>query len=246
MKVEGSVALVTGANRGIGAVFVRELLARRVKKVYAAARDVGALTELIASDSRVVALPLDVTDETQVHAATTQAKDLTLLINNAGVAGWQGALSAPNLVIARNEMEVNYFGVLSLSRAFAPILAHNGGGAIINVLTMLSLVTLPAAGTYSASKAAALALTRSLRAELKAQHTLIVGSLPVQVETAMGQPMPEPRLSPKEVAVDTLDAVENGIEEVFPGVLSRDVAAAFAENPKAVQAKLSEFLPAVH
>ncbi|MFW7269963.1 SDR family oxidoreductase [Gluconacetobacter sp. Hr-1-5] len=245
MNVKGSVALVTGANRGIGAEFVRELLRRGVKKVYAAARDADELGALVELDSRVIAVTLDVTNEAQVHAAAGRARDITLLINNAGVAGWQGALSAPDLSVARNEMEVNYFGVLSLSRTFAPILAQNGGGTIVNMLSMLALVTLPAAGTYSASKAAALALTRSLRAELKQRGTLVVGSFPVQVETAMGQALPKPRLSPQEVVAETLDAVDRGIEEVFPGALSRDVAKAFSTDPKAVQAKLSESLPVV-
>jgi short-subunit dehydrogenase len=246
MKVEGSVALVTGANRGIGAVFVRELLQRGARKVYAAARDVGALKDVEASDSRVIALPLDVTNEEQVRAAAVQAKDVTLLINNAGYAGWEGVLSAPDLSVARDEMEVNYFGVLALSRAFAPIVQQNGGGAIINLASMLSLVTLPAAGTYSASKAATLALTRSLRAELKSSGILVIAALPVQVETAMGQALPEPRLSPEEVVTDTLDAIDRGVEEVFPGVLSRNVAEAFAADPKAVQVQLSGFLPAGH
>ncbi len=246
MKVEGSVALVTGANRGIGTAFVQGLLQRGAKKVYAAARDVGALKELAASDPRVIALPLDVTNDAQARAAAERAQDLTLLINNAGVAGMQGALSAPDLSVAREEMEVNYFGVLRMSRMFAPILARAGGGAIVNVLSMLSLVTLPAAGTYSASKAAALALTRSLRAELKRQGTAVIAVLPVQVDTAMGQGLPEPRLKPEDVALDTLDGVERGTEEVFPGALTRNVVDAFAADPKAVQAHLSAMLPAVN
>jgi NAD(P)-dependent dehydrogenase (short-subunit alcohol dehydrogenase family) len=119
MKIEGSVALVTGANRGIGEVFVRELLHRGARKVYAGARDVAALGSVAARESRVVPIQLDVTNADQVRAAVAQAQDLTLLINNAGVAGWQGALSAPDLAVARDEMEVNYFGVLLISRAFA-------------------------------------------------------------------------------------------------------------------------------
>lgn len=244
MKIEGSVALVTGTNRGIGEVFVRELLHRGAKKVYAGARDIAALKALAARESHVIPIQLDVTDAEQVRAAAAQAQDLTLLINNAGAAGWQGALSAPDLAVARDEMEVNYFGVLLMSRAFAPVLARNGGGAVVNILTMLSLLTLPAAGTYSASKAAALALTRSLRAELKSQGTAVIATLPVQVDTAMGQPMPEPRLKPEEVVLDTLDGVEREAEEVFPGALSRNVAEAFAADPKAVQAQLSAVLPA--
>ncbi|KDM66094.1 SDR family oxidoreductase [Acidiphilium sp. JA12-A1] len=245
MKIEGSVALVTGANRGIGEIFVRELLRRGAKKVYAGARDIASLGAVVTNDRRIVPLEVDVTNPDQVDGAVATAQDLTLLINNAGMAGWQGVLSAPDVKIARDEMEVNYFGVLLMSRAFAPILAANGGGAIVNILSMLSLVTLPAAGTYSASKAAALALTRSLRAELKHRGTAVIATLPVQVETAMGQPLPEPRLKPEEVVLDTLDGVERGTAEVFPGALTRNVAEAFEASPKAVQAQLSEMLPAM-
>ena len=113
-------------------------------------------------------------------------------------------------------MDVNYFGVLSLSKAFAPVLAKVSESSIVNVLSFLSLVTLPSAGTYSASKAAGLAASRSIRAELLAQGTQVVVTMPVQVETDMGRSLPEPRLQPLDVVSETLDAVEAGVEEVFP------------------------------
>src|SRR4051812_30017505 len=169
MKIANSIALVTGANRGIGAAFVAELLKRGASKVYVAARDTTALSSLVASgDKRLVPLPLDVTDPDQVAAAASVAKDVTLLINNAGVAGFDGAISASSTDAARREMDVNYFGTMDMARAFAPVLGANGGGGMVNMLSMLSLVTLPVAATYSASKAAALSLTRSVRAELAA------------------------------------------------------------------------------
>lgn len=153
-------------------------------------------------------------------------------------------LSPPGCSIARQEMDVNYFGLLSLSQAFAPILAKVPQSSIVNVLSFLSLVTLPLAGTYSASKAAGLAASRSIRAELLAQGTKVVVTMPVQVETDMGRSLPEPRLQPLEVVSETLDAVEAGVEEVFPGELTRNVAAAFAADPKGVQAHMSTRLPA--
>ncbi len=244
MKIAGSVALVSGANRGIGREFVRELLKRGASKVYVTARDPASLTELVkGGDHRPVPLALDVTDEAQVKKVAQLASDVTLLINNAGVAGWHGAISAPDLAAARQEIEVNYFGALSLIRAFAPALAASGGGAVVNLLSFLSLVTLPLVGTYSASKAAALAMTRSVRAELAAQGTLVVASMPVQVDTDMGRALPEPRLTPREVAVDSLDAVEQGVEEVFPGELTRQAAHAFTTDPKGMQAQLSKNIP---
>lgn len=244
-KIENSVALVTGANRGIGKEFVGELLRRGAKKVYLGARDPASLADLVALDpQRLVALKLDVTNAADIDAATKIATDVTLLINNAGFAGEQGVISAPDLSIARNEMEVNYFGVLALSKAFAPILAKAGQSSIVNVLSILSLVTVPFLGTYSASKAAGLAATRSIRAELKGQGTQVIASMPVQVDTDMGRNLPEPRLKPSDVASDTLDGVEGGMEDVFPGELSRTAAANFAADPKGVQAYMLTRLPA--
>lgn len=244
MKIEGSVALVTGASRGIGRAYVEALLARGAAKVYAAARTPSAVADLVeAGRGRVVALPLDVTDAAQVAAAAEAAADVSLLVNNAGFAGSSSAYRTLDLAAARREMEVNYFGILSVTRAFAPILEAAGGGAVVNMLSFLSLVTLPRAATYSASKAAGLAVTRSLRAELAAQGTAVVAVMPVQVETEMGRSLPEPRLSAQEVAEESLDAVEAGLDEVFPGELTRQNARAFAADPNAVQAQLASLIP---
>lgn len=245
MKIDGSVALVTGANRGIGRAYVEALLARGAAKVYAAARDPSSVADLVEDgDGRVVALALDVTDERQVAAAAKNAADVTLLVNNAGFAGRSSAYTTLDLGAARQEMEVNYFGMLALTQAFAPILKASGGGTVVNVLSFLSLVTLPFAATYSASKAAGLAVTRSLRAELAGQGTTVVAVMPVQVETEMGRNLPEPRLSTAEVVDETLDAVVQGLDEVFPGELTRQNARAFAADPRAAQARMSTMIPA--
>jgi short-subunit dehydrogenase len=199
---------------------------------------------LLKTDSRLVPLPLDVTDPDQVAAAASIAKDVTLLVNNAGFAAFEGAISAPDMDDARREMEVNYFGTLSLTRAFAPVLAKSPESAVINMLSMLSLVSLPMAATYSASKAAGLSLTRSLRAELGAQGTQVVGVLAVQTETSMGAKLPEPRMTPQEVVTDALDAIESGVnDEVIAGAQSRAIHQAFVADPKALQAKMSTRLP---
>lgn len=242
MKIANSVALVTGANRGIGRTFVEELLKRGVAKIYVAARDTASLAELLKNgDRRLVALPLDVTDPDQVAAAASVASDVTLLINNAGYAAFDGAISAPDMEDARREMDVNYFGPLALTRAFAPALA---GGAVVNMLSMLSLISLPMAATYSASKAAGLSLTRSIRAELGGQGTQVIGVLAVQTETEMGAKLPEPRLSPLEVVTDALNAVETGTnDEVVAGVQTRNIYEAFSADPKKVQAMMSTKLP---
>jgi NAD(P)-dependent dehydrogenase (short-subunit alcohol dehydrogenase family) len=155
MDITGSVALVTGANGGIGRAFVGALLKRGAAKIYIAARDPASLSDLLkGSDGRLVPLRLDVTDAAQVAAAATAAPDVTLLVNNAGYAAFQGAIAAPDISAARREMDVNYFGPLALTRAFKPALAASGGGAVVNMLSMAALVSLPVTGTYSASKAA--------------------------------------------------------------------------------------------
>jgi len=245
MDISGSVVLVTGANGGIGRAFVADLLKRGAAKVYLAVRDTASLRELLKDgDRRLVPLPLDVTDPDQVAAAASVAKDVTLLINNAGVAAFQGSISAPDIEAARQEMEVNYFGTLALTRAFAPVLAASGGGAVLNMLSMLALVSLPMAATYSASKAATLSLTRSIRAELGGQGTQVVGVLAVQTETPLGAKLPEPRMSPAEVASDALDAVQAGTnDEIVAGAQSRGIHQAFTADPKAVQAMMSTRLP---
>jgi short-subunit dehydrogenase len=244
MKLSNSVAFVTGANRGIGEAYVAALLERGASKIYVAARDTATLSDLLKTDSRLVPLPLDVTDPDQVAAAASIAKDVTLLVNNAGFAAFEGAISAPDMDDARREMEVNYFGTLSLTRAFAPVLAKSPESAVINMLWMLSLVSLPMAATYSASKAAGLSLTRSLRAELGAQGTHLVGVLAVQTDTSMGAKLPEPRMTPQEVVTDALDAIESGVnDEVIAGAQSRAIHQAFVADPKALQAKMSTRLP---
>lgn len=192
MYVKGSIALVTGANRGIGAEFVRELVKRDAAKIYVAARDTASLQPLLAQSDRLVPLALDITKPDEIERAADIASDVTLLINNAGISAYGGVLGAPDIIGARQEMEVNYFGVLALIQALRHAPALQSGGAVVNVLSILSLVTLPVAGTYSASKAAALSLTRTLRAELKTRGVQVLGSLPVQVDTPLGAPCPSP------------------------------------------------------
>ncbi|MDR7145027.1 SDR family NAD(P)-dependent oxidoreductase [Rhizobium sp. BE258] len=244
MEITRSIAFVTGANGGIGQALVDELIARGAIKVYAAARNTDSLEAIQARHGpRLVPIQLDVTDIASVSNARETAVDVNLVINNAGFSGETGALSGNDSALARREMDVNYFGPLNVSRAFAPTLGRNGGGAIVNVLSFLSLVNLPLMGTYSASKAAALSLTHSLRAELRAHGTMVVAAMPVQVDTAMGAWTNQEKVTAEDAALDIIDAIENNLSEVFPGGLSRLAAAAFAADPKALQAQLATVLP---
>jgi ABC-type oligopeptide transport system ATPase subunit len=244
MKIAGSVALVTGANRGIGRAYVNTLLAMGAKKVYAAARDIRRVEDLVkANPGKVEAVTLDVTSEAEVKAAAAKCRDISLLVNNAGANGNSGAIAASSLDAAHREMTVNYFGVLYLTRAFSPVLKANGGGAIINMLSVVSRVNIPALGTYCASKAAAWSLTQAARAELAKQGTLVVGIFPGAVDTDMAKGIDMPKLDPDDVASIALKAVESGTEDVNVGDMAQGVAAGLLADPKKVEKEFAAYLP---
>ncbi|MBE8965448.1 SDR family oxidoreductase [Nostocales cyanobacterium LEGE 12452] len=244
MEVLGATALVTGANGGLGKYFVEGLRAQGVAKIYAGARKVDALAELVATDpQRIIPIQLEITDEESVRQASLKCQDVNLLINNAGVGLNQGLIAAPDLSSARAEMEVNYFGTLIMCRAFAPILKQNGGGAIANMVSMVARVNLPFNGSYGASKAAVLSLTQAVRAELAAQKTLVVAVLPGAIDIGMGKSFPDPKVPPEEVVRDALQAVVDGLEEVYPGEQAKQLNEQLMQDPKAVEKFIATFLP---
>lgn len=227
MRVAGATALVTGANRGIGKVFVGALLAAGAARVHAAARDPAAIAA--TADPRLSPLRLDVTDPAQVAAAAAALPDVTLLVNNAGVSAMAPLLAAPDMAAARAEMEVNYFGTLAMCRAFAPVLARHGGGAVVNMLSVASWLAAAGLGSYAASKAAAWSLTRCLRIELRAQGTLVVAVHAGFVDTDMAAGLDVPKMRPEEVVAQALAAVEAGREEVLADARTAAVRAALGD-----------------
>ena len=218
LRINGCRALVSGAGRGIGRGVVEGLLARGAERVYAGVRE---LTVPVPEGS--IPVLLDVTDADQVQAAASRAGDVTLVVNNAGVCGARPALAATDPDGARLEMEVNYFGTLSMCRAFAPVLGANGGGVLVNVLSVVSWFAPPEVGSYAASKSAQWALTNSLRAELRGQCTQVVGLHCGYVDTNMSAGVIGPKLSVAEVATALLDGVEAGVPEVVVDQRSRDI-----------------------
>jgi NAD(P)-dependent dehydrogenase (short-subunit alcohol dehydrogenase family) len=218
MDITNSVALVTGANRGLGLAFARTLLERGARKVYAAARDPSSIRL-----PGVIRLGLDVTDTAQIEAAAREARDVTLLINNAGILRTAPLLEAGAEAAARAELETNFFGPLAMSQAFAPILKQNGGGAILNVLSVLSWVTAPGVATYSASKAAAWAMTNGLRTELRPQGTQVLALHVGYIDTDMTRGVTAAKSSPDEVVRRALDALADGRDEVLADEMSRNV-----------------------
>jgi NAD(P)-dependent dehydrogenase (short-subunit alcohol dehydrogenase family) len=221
MKVEGSVAFVTGANRGLGAAFTRALFDRGAARVYAAVRRPETV-----SDARLVTVRLDLTDRASIAEAARIASDATLVINNAGISTHTPILGDEDRL--RQELEVNYLGPVALSRSFAPVLAANGGGALVNVLSALSWVSLPTSGAYSAAKAALWNATNALRLELADQHTLVLAVHVGYMDTDMTAHISAPKISPDVVADATLQAVEAGQLEILADEPTRQVRAALS------------------
>ena len=236
MKIDGSVALVTGANRGLGQVYTRELVARGAGQVYGAARNPAAVTE-----PGVLPIALDITDLDRVAQIAEQCADVTLLVNNAGVLKYSTFTGAPDLEAARAEMETNYFGTLSMCRAFAPVLAANGGGAIVNMLSVTSFYSNPFDASYGASKAAAWALTNGVRLELHHQHTLVVAVHASFIDTDMAALTDAPKDTPESVARQALDAVEAGQIEVLADERTRTVKAELSRDHELIYPPIQQF-----
>lgn len=226
MQIKNSVALVTGANRGIGAEFVRQLKARGASKVYAASRTAGTAE----GSEGVEQVVLDVTDDAQIRAVTVSAGDVDLLINNAGIASGAELLSG-DIDTVRHELETNLFGVLKLTRAFAPVLAANGGGAILNVLSAVSWLTARGASSYAMSKAAAWSLTDATRLELADQGTQVVGLHVALVDTDMTAELDAPKSSPATVVAAALDGIEAGATEVVADELTARIKTSLGLSP---------------
>jgi len=210
MKIQDAVALVTGANRGIGLAFTRELLARGARKVYAGARDPSSVTL-----PGVEPLRLDVTRADDIAAAVARAGDVTLVINNAGIGAFGGFLASDSEEVTRRLFETNFFGMLRVSQAFAPVLKENGGGALLNVLSIVSWVNGGQLAGYAASKSAAWSLTNALRHELAAQKTQVTALHMAFVDTDLVRALDQPKTSPEAIVQRALDGLEAGLDEVL-------------------------------
>jgi NAD(P)-dependent dehydrogenase (short-subunit alcohol dehydrogenase family) len=229
MQIKGCVALVTGASRGLGRAFSAGLLAAGAAKVYAAARDPTTLNV-----SGAQAIKLDITNAAEVARAAEQCGDVNLLINNAGVASFAPLLGSASMDAARAEMDTNYFGSLAMCRAFARVLARNGGGAIVNVLSVVSWFNAPPQGSYCASKAAEWSMTRGVRIELRRQNTLVVAVHAGYIDTDMASHIAGPKTPPADVVDATLRGIEAGAEEILTDERARAVKAATFSNPQSL------------
>jgi NAD(P)-dependent dehydrogenase (short-subunit alcohol dehydrogenase family) len=236
-RIEGAVALVTGANRGIGRALTEALLARGARKVYATARNPEELRFL--RDGRLVSLRLDVTDIDQIRAVGEAAADVELVFNNAGVSLARGIADAALLDQARREMEVNYFGPLQLLQQLAPTLARNGGGAVVNIGSAAGLTNVPMFPTYSASKAALHSLTQAARVLLRPQGTSVFGVYAGPIDTDMAHDLALPKASPRDAAFAILDGIEAGQEDIFPDPYAAQFGRQFGPSLKAAEREMA-------
>ena len=233
MNVEGSVALVTGANRGLGTRFATALLERGATKVYATARNPASVTV-----PGVEVLALDLLDQASIDAAASVARDVTLLVNNAGVSTRHNLVRGDQAEV-RREMETNFFGTLAVTRAFADVLATNGGGGIVNVLSALSFFSFDGATSYSASKAAEWSLTAGTRVELGPQGTQVLCLHLGGADTDMMAGYDGPLLDPADVVRAALDGLEAGEVEVLVDEWSRTAKSGVAAEPAAFYAQVA-------
>jgi NAD(P)-dependent dehydrogenase (short-subunit alcohol dehydrogenase family) len=227
MKIAGSVALVTGANRGLGRRFAEQLRDRGAV-VYAGARNPGAIDL-----DGVIPVALDVTDPDSIAAAVAATSGVSIVINNAGSSTGSSLLSG-SLADIRLEMETHYFGTLAVTRAFAPVLAAADESAVLNVLSVLSWITFPGVGGYAAAKSAEWSLTSALRQELAAQRTLVSALHVGYMDTDMAKSVTEPKIDPALVAAIALDGIEAGAVEILADDLSGQVRAGLAGGATAL------------
>ncbi|MCD0500019.1 SDR family oxidoreductase [Achromobacter sp. MY14] len=226
MNLKNAVVLITGANRGLGLAFARVALARGARKVYAAARDPSTITL-----PGVEAIKLDVSNPAGVEAAAAHAKDVTLVINNAGIAAMGGFLDADAIESAQRHLDINVFGSLRVAQAFAPVLAANGGGALLNVLSIASWINGQPLGLYAMSKSAAWAMTNGLRHDLRAQGTQVLGLHMGFVDTDLTKGIDAPKSTPDSIVNQAFDGLEAGAEEVLADERTRQVKQGLSANP---------------
>ncbi|WP_151633467.1 SDR family oxidoreductase [Noviherbaspirillum aerium] len=226
MKLQGATVLITGANRGLGLAFAREALARGASKVYAAARDPSRVTL-----AGVTPIRLDVTKPDEVEQAARECADVTLVINNAGIAGFDSVTGPDAEEALTRHFETNVLGVSRVSRAFAPVLKRNGGGALLNVLSVASWKSSPMLGAYSVSKAAAWGLTNALRADLKPQNTQVTALHVGLIDTDLTRDIDAPKSSPETIVGRAFDALEKGASEALADDVTRQVKLGLSLEP---------------
>lgn len=237
MEIQGSIALVTGANRGLGRALVDALLEAGAARVYAAARDITA----IVAHPRVVPLMLDITLPDHLAALAADAPDITVLLNNAGVLSAYDVLTA-SIADLEADLRTNALGTLGVTRALLPTLARAPGrAAVVNVLSLAALASVPSMGGYAASKAASYSMTQALRPALRRQGIQLLAALCGPVDTDMVAHIPLQKALPADVARAILLGLSQDQEEIFPDPMAVQLGALWAHDPKSLECALSTY-----
>lgn len=232
MDLKSKVILVTGANRGIGAELVRAFLKHDVEKVYATARNLSSLPNF--NDSRVVPLKLDITSKEDIAAAVNLVVQLDILVNNAGVMTYSNVITSSIEQLAE-DMDVNYYGTLRVSQAFTPLIEKRGGGAIVNLNSIVSYAPPLAITGYSASKAALFSATQAQRAILKTKNIEVIGVYPGPIDTDLAKDLPLDKASVIDTAENIVNGIIEGKEDIYPDPTSSQLAQLWGSNPKALE-----------
>lgn len=243
MEIEGKRVLITGAGRGLGRALCLALIRAGARELLAGTRQLDSLSSLSAEAGSnatcITPIKLDVTDDAQVEAATVHGR-VDIIINNAGIAAYGGVLKG-GLADIRNEIEVNYFGVLRVVRAFAPAMIERGDGLIVNIASILGKVSLPALGTYCATKAALLALTQSMRGDLAPHGVRAIAVLPGTIDTDMSRAFDGPKISAEDAAREIIDAIHREPTETAIGDQSRNVLAGLETDRQSIENAFARF-----
>ncbi|MGL1902865.1 MAG: SDR family NAD(P)-dependent oxidoreductase [Fibrobacterales bacterium] len=243
INVQDKIALVTGANRGIGRAIVIELVKQGALKVYAAARDSSKLAGLVGElGDRVVPLQLDVTNDAMIKVAVEEAGDIDILINNAGVFAPGNFTQGGVVEGLTDNFAVNVFGVAKLIEAYLPNLKKREAAAVVTVSSMVGLASMPMGLSYSASKAAAHSIIQGLRGEVKDSNILVAGVYPGPIDTDMIRDFPMEKDTPENVAAAVVQGINSGTEDIFPDAMAAQAGAAYLASPKAAEEMFATFV----
>ena len=240
VTVKGKVALVSGANRGIGKAITEALLEKGASKVYAGARNIATLSEMKAKyGARLIPVELDVTKDDTIADAAKTAADIDILINNAGVLTYGNFAQGNLLESMQSNFDVNVWGVVKLTQAFYDKLKESESGAILTISSIVGLASMPSILTYSASKAAVHSIVQGLRGELKDSNLLVAGVYPGPIDTDMAKGFEMEKDSPENVAKNIIKGIEEGIEDIYPDGMSSQIGQAYFTSPKSIESQFA-------
>ncbi len=242
LNLKDRVVFISGANRGIGKAIAIELLDRGAKKVYAGTRNMSSMEEAKKTyGDKLVPVQLDVTDEESIAKAAESASDVEILINNAGVLFGDSLLTEDSLNNFKKHFDVNVIGLIKLTQSFIASIRSKEKGAIVSISSLAGLGNMPVIGSYSVSKAAVHSTIQGLRGELTEEPIAVIGVYPGPIDTDMAKGFEMDKDTPETVAKSIADAIENGVEDVFPDKMSSEVGVMYQTSPKAIETEFGKY-----